>query len=80
MRRSEARTPSLLDRVSRQLGSIGPLTETVKKDYAVAADAFGAVLEKLRGLIDGDLRRLGEALEAAGAPWTPGRPVPVWKK
>ena len=80
MRRSEARTPSLLDRVSRQIGSTGPLTETVKKDYAVAADAFGAVLEKLRGLIDGDLRRLGEALEAAGAPWTPGRPVPVWKK
>lgn len=80
MRRSEARTPSLLDRVSRQLGSTGPLTETAKKDYAVAAGAFGAVLEKLRGLIDGDLRRLGEALEAAGAPWTPGRPVPVWKK
>ncbi len=58
MRRSEARTPSLLDRVRGSSAPTGPLTETVKKDYAVAADAFGAVLEKLRGLIDGDLRRL----------------------
>ncbi|MCX6565036.1 MAG: glycosyl hydrolase [Candidatus Aminicenantes bacterium] len=80
MRRSEARTPSLMDRVSGQLGSTGPITATVKKDYEIAADGFGAVLEKLRGLIDGDLRKLGEAMEAAGAPWTPGRTLPVWKK
>ncbi len=79
-RRSEARTPSLMDRVSRQLASTGPVTATAKKDYEIAADGFGAVLEKLRGLIDGDLRKLGEAMEAAGAPWTPGRSLPVWKK
>jgi photosystem II stability/assembly factor-like uncharacterized protein len=79
-RRSEARTPSLMDRVSRQFGSTGPVTATMKKDYEIAADGFGAVLEKLRGLIDGDLRELGKAMEAAGAPWTPGRALPVWKK
>jgi hypothetical protein len=38
------------------------------------------VLDRLRGLIDRDLRALGAAMEAAGAPWTPGRGLPVWKK
>ena len=69
-----------MDRVSAQLGSTGPITDTVKRDYEIAADGFGAVLERLRGLIDRDLRRLGTAMEAAGAPWTPGRGLPVWKK
>ena len=50
------------------------------RDYDIAADGFGTVLEKLRGLIERDLRGLGAAMEAAGAPWTPGRGVPVWKK
>jgi photosystem II stability/assembly factor-like uncharacterized protein len=79
-RRSEARAPSLMDRISTQIGSTGPITRTVQRDYEIAADGFGAVLETLRGLIDRDLRSLGAAMEAAGAPWTPGRGLPVWKK
>jgi hypothetical protein len=79
-RRSEARLPSLMDRVSTQVGSTGAITKTVLRDYDIAADGFGAVLETLRGLIDGDLLGLSAAMEAAGAPWTPGRPLPVWKK
>jgi photosystem II stability/assembly factor-like uncharacterized protein len=79
-RRSEARTPSLMDRVSTPVGSTGPITQTMKRDYEIAADGFGAVLETLRGLIDRDLRKLGDALETAGAPWTPGRGLPVWRK
>jgi hypothetical protein len=79
-RRSEARLPSLMDRVSMQVGSTGPITGTVLRDYDIAADGFGAVLERLRGLIQRDLGALGAAMEAAGAPWTPGRGVPVWKK
>jgi hypothetical protein len=78
--RSEARTPSLMDRVSDQIGSTGPVTATAKRQYEITADGFGAVLKKLRGLIEGDLRMLGEAMEAAGAPWTPGRALPIWKK
>ena len=46
----------------------------------IGAGGFGAVLERLRGLIERDLRGLGSAMEAAGAPWTPGRGLPVWKK
>jgi hypothetical protein len=79
-RRSEARPPSLMDRVSTQTGSTGPVTQTVLRDYDIAADGFGAVLEQLRGLVERDLRGLGAAMEAAGAPWTPGRGLPVWKK
>jgi hypothetical protein len=79
-RRSEARLPSLMERVSTQVGSTGPITKTVLRDYEIAADGFGAVLERLRSLIERDLRALGAAMEAAGAPWTPGRGVPVWKK
>jgi hypothetical protein len=79
-RRSEARLPSLMDRVSPQTGSTGPVTKTVLRDYEIASDGFGAVLERLRGLIDRDLRALGAAMETAGAPWTPGRGLPVWKK
>jgi photosystem II stability/assembly factor-like uncharacterized protein len=79
-RRSEARLPSLMERVSTQTGSTGPVTKTVLRDYEIAADGFGAVLERLRGLIERDLRGLGAAMEAAGAPWTPGRGLPAWKK
>ncbi len=69
-----------MDRVSTQVGATGPITKTVLRDYEIAADGFGPVLEKLRGLIERDLRALGAAMEAAGAPWTPGRGVPAWKK
>jgi hypothetical protein len=79
-RRSEARLPSLMERISTQNGSTGPVTKTVLRDYEIAADGFGAVLERLRGLVDRDLRSLGSAMEAAGAPWTPGRGLPVWKR
>jgi hypothetical protein len=34
----------------------------------------------MRTLIDGEFRKLGERLEAAGAPWTPGRGLPMWKR
>jgi hypothetical protein len=79
-RRSEPSSPSLMDRVNAQLSTTSPITETVKRDYEIAADAFGKYLEELRILIEVDLKKLGDEMEAAGAPWTPGRGVPVWKK
>jgi photosystem II stability/assembly factor-like uncharacterized protein len=79
-RRSEAAAPSLMERVSAQLSTTCPITETVKHNYEIAADAFAKVLEDLRVLIEEDLKKLGDELEAAGAPWTPGRGVPRWKQ
>jgi hypothetical protein len=79
-RRSEPSSPSLMDRVSAQLSTTCPITETVKRGYEIAADAFEKYLEDLRTLVEFDLKKLGDEMEAAGAPWTPGRGVPVWKK
>ena len=79
-RRSEAALPGLMDRVNAQLDATGPITGTAKRDYEIAAAGFETLLGELRVLVDQDLRKLGDALEAAGAPWTPGRGMPIWKK
>jgi hypothetical protein len=80
MRRSEAASPGLMQRVSAQLTTTCPITETAKRDYEIAAGAFEKLLKEMRILIDQDVKKLGDELEAAGAPWTPGRRLPVWKK
>ena len=45
--------------------------------YQVAADQFGPVLAEMRKIAEVDLTSIEEQLEAAGAPWTPGR-IPEW--
>jgi len=79
-RRNEVAPPSLMDRVAAQLDTTGPITATVRRDYEIAADGFGKLLEEMRATIEVDLKKLQAELEAAGAPWTPGRGVPIWKK
>jgi len=69
-----------MDRVNAQLDATGPITATAKRDYEIAAAGFETLLAELRVLVDQDLRKLGDALEAAGAPWTPGRGIPTWKR
>jgi hypothetical protein len=53
-------------------------TKTHADAWQIASDEFTPVLEKLRALIDVDLRGLEQKMESLGAPWTPGR-VPVWR-
>ncbi len=53
-------------------------TATHRQAYDTAAAAFGDVLARLRTLVEIDLRRVEDRLEAAGAPWTPGR-LPAWR-
>jgi photosystem II stability/assembly factor-like uncharacterized protein len=53
-------------------------TQTHKDQYAAAAAEFEGTLNSLRQLIEVDLQKLEKQMEAAGAPWTPGR-VPDWK-
>jgi photosystem II stability/assembly factor-like uncharacterized protein len=79
-RRSEPTAPSLMDRVTAQLDATGPITATARRGYEIAADGFEKLLEEMRTTIEVDLRKLQAELEAAGAPWTPGRGVPVWIK
>jgi photosystem II stability/assembly factor-like uncharacterized protein len=74
--------PSINERVgdivgSQRLSTSRP-TQTQVNQYNAAAQDFEQTLAQLRQLIEGDLLRLEKQMEAAGAPWTPGR-IPEWK-
>ena len=74
--------PSIAERVGDIVGgqrlSTSRPTQTQISQYNAAAQDFEATLGQLRQLIEVDLTRLEKAMEAAGAPWTPGR-IPEWK-
>ena len=68
---------SRIDRISSdQWYSTQAPSETHRKAYAWAAEAFTGELEALKQLVT-DLEALEAEAESAGAPWTPGR-LPVW--
>ena len=81
-RRNMNTPPSINDRVGYVVGaqrmSTSRPTQTQTNQYAAAARDFEGVLVQLRQLIEVDLVRLEKQLEAAGAPWTPGR-IPEWR-
>jgi len=74
--------PSINERVGDIVGSqrmsTSRPTQTQINQYAAAAQDFERALAQLRQLIEGDLLKLEKQMEAAGAPWTPGR-IPEWK-
>ena len=59
--------------------SLAKPTQTHIESYNVAAAEFAGVLGKLHQLVEVDLAKLEKDMEAAGAPWTPGR-VPDWSE
>jgi photosystem II stability/assembly factor-like uncharacterized protein len=80
-KRNEPDRPSIVDRVQGVVGghwsaTCAP-TLTHRMGYDIAAKEFAPVLQKLRQLVEVDLKGLEAAAESAGAPWTPGR-VPTW--
>lgn len=54
-------------------------TQTMKDQYRIAGEEYEIQVKKLKQLIEEDLKKLEQAMEAVGAPWTPGR-IPEWKK
>jgi photosystem II stability/assembly factor-like uncharacterized protein len=74
--------PSIIERVGEIVGaqrmSTARPTQTQVNQYTAAAQEFETTLSQLRQLIEGDLAKLEKQMEAAGAPWTPGR-IPEWK-
>lgn len=74
--------PAIQDRVERMAYDLWfhtqPPTETHRKAYRWAADAFAEELAAVESLV-ADLESLEAKAEAAGAPWTPGR-MPIWKQ
>jgi photosystem II stability/assembly factor-like uncharacterized protein len=59
--------------------SLAKPTQSHIDSYEIAAAEFGEQLGKLRTLVEVDLAKLEKDMEAAGAPWTPGR-VPEWSE
>jgi hypothetical protein len=82
-KRSEPGAPGMMDRLQTVIQgsygvSTGP-TNTHRRLLAIVSEEYAAVEAKLRQLIEQDLPNLNQRLEDAGAPWTPGRKIPVIK-
>ena len=80
-RRNEPTPPTMYQRVLRAAYGGWTVTSaptaTHRRGYEIAAGEFAGWLQRLRTLVEQDLAALEDEMEAAGAPWTPGR-VPVW--
>jgi photosystem II stability/assembly factor-like uncharacterized protein len=80
-RHNEPTPPSIVERVqgvvSGDWTTTSAPTVTHVRSYETASDLFAPVLEKLRTLVEVDMKALADRLEGVGAPWTPGR-VPKW--
>ncbi|HXO20465.1 MAG TPA: glycosyl hydrolase [Thermoanaerobaculia bacterium] len=74
---NEPTPPSIVERVQGVVeghwSSSAAATQVQLDAYASARDEFAPALAKLHTLIDVDLKKLEDQMEAAGAPWTPGR-------
>ena len=79
---SEPVKSSINDRVNSVMEgerfSLARPTQSHVDSYNIAAAEFAEQLAKLHMLVD-DLGKLEKDMEAAGAPWTPGR-VPEWSE
>lgn len=76
----EPRIPSLTQRLSviqagNRNSTYGP-TQGHRKVLDLAREEFAAVQSALHALLEVDLPAFYQRLEAAGVPWTPGRPMP----
>ena len=82
-KRNEPIPSSIGDRVGTIIEgerfSMAKPTQSDVESYGIAAAEFADQLAKLRTLVDVDLAKLEKDMEAAGAPWTPGR-VPEWSE
>jgi hypothetical protein len=82
-KRSEPSMPGILSRINSIVygvwGTTSAPTATHRKSYDIASQQFAGLAGELKQLIETDLVALEADLEAAGAPWTPGRGVPQWK-
>ncbi len=77
---NEASVPSILGRVGKIAGGHWDTrqapTSTQQKSLDVAGTEFAEVIVELRKVLETEIPGLEAELEAAGAPWTPGRKLP----
>jgi hypothetical protein len=81
--RFEGTPPTLLERINDVVGDIwsssSAPTQTHIRNYEIAGEEFAPLLSNLKSLVNVDIKRVEDAMEASGAPCTPGR-IPVWQK
>lgn len=82
-KRNEPVPSSINDRVTNIIEgerfALAKPTQSHVDNYNIAAAEFADQLAKLHALVEVDLAKLEKDMEAAGAPWTPGR-VPEWQE
>ncbi len=78
-RLNEPSTPSVQGRIGQvaggHWGTRQAPTQTQRTSLDIAREALEQTTADLHALLTGDLARLERDMEAAGAPWTPGRPL-----
>lgn len=83
-RRNEPAAPGINSRLrNAMMGAMGSTegpTGTHRRQYEIAGELFEEVIGDLKTLVEDDLPKLHKKLDDAGAPWTPGRKIPEWKK
>ncbi len=70
---------SIGNRISMAMSTAGSTygpTKTNRRDYEIAKEEFEGISGQLKRLIESDFVKLQKDLEAAGVPWTSGRPIP----
>ncbi len=81
--RQEPTSPGLSSRInnvaSNQWTTTNPPTATERQAYRLVSAGLEALLTDLRPLVEVEIPRLEAVLEAAGAPYTPGRRLPQWR-
>ncbi|MEQ8767087.1 MAG: glycosyl hydrolase, partial [Planctomycetota bacterium] len=80
-RYEEVGDPSILSRLrTAYFGSFGQSygpTQTHRRQVEIAKEEYAAVKDDIRSLVETDVEELKKKLDAAGAPWTPGRQIPA---
>jgi hypothetical protein len=59
-------------------GTTSDPTTTMKDQLIIAGEEFAALLAQIKTVYEQDIKAIEQKLEAAGAPYTPGR-MPEWK-
>jgi photosystem II stability/assembly factor-like uncharacterized protein len=81
-KRNENQTPPILERLDRIVGYMwannSAPSPTSLENYKIIGDAFEPMLAKLKQIAETDIPAIEKQMDAAKAPWTPGR-FPEWK-
>ncbi len=78
---NEPAPPALVDRITTAVNGFTttlPPTATHREALTIAEQQFVPLLARMRTAVEVDLAAIEKMLNAANAPWTPGR-IPEWK-